>query len=120
MHRDTMYRDLGTRRITYVGASQGRVNDMTPVVEVDPQGQHQFVVRLSLADDSTESWFTFSSEVLDTMGVTDDAEEDLVQRTAVYLLRHQEIADFPQIVDVEDVIATYADYLDAMRTPTGR
>jgi hypothetical protein len=90
---------------------------MTPVVDVEPQGQHRFVVRMSLGERSTEAWFSFSADALDALGVADDAEGDLVQRTAVYLLQHQDVADFPQIVDVDDVIATYDDYLDAMRAP---
>jgi len=91
---------------------------MHEVVEIDPQGEHQFVVRLRLGDEVAESWFRLSSALLEEWGVTD--EEDFVRKTVVYLLRHQEIADFPDIVELEDVIATYDDYLDSMRATAGR
>jgi hypothetical protein len=89
-------------------------------VEVEAQGEHRFVVRLSGQDESAESWFTLSPAVLDDLTVGEADEEDLVRRTVGFLLQHQEIADFPDIVDLEDVIATYDDYLDVMRSAVGR
>ncbi|SDY15673.1 hypothetical protein SAMN05660209_02136 [Geodermatophilus africanus] len=42
-------------------------------------------------------------------------DEELVRRTVRFLLGHQDAADFPDIVEVEDVAAAYPDYLDAVR-----
>ncbi len=47
---------------------------------------------------------------------TPPCEEDLVRRTVSFLLQHQEIADFPDLVELEDVVASYDDYLDAVRS----
>jgi hypothetical protein len=42
-------------------------------------------------------------------------DEELVRRTVRFLLGHQDVADFPDIVEIEDVAAGYPDYLDAVR-----
>jgi hypothetical protein len=49
---------------------------------------------------------------MDRLGADD--EEDVVRRTVLFLRKHQEIADFPEVIDIEDVIAGYDDYLEAM------
>ena len=43
------------------------------------------------------------------------AEQELVRRTVRFLLRHQDVADIPDIVEIEDVVAGYPDHLDAVR-----
>jgi hypothetical protein len=93
---------------------------LTEIVEIEPQGPHQFVVRLRDGDETAESWFNFSPAVLDDLGPGTDDEEDLVRRTVVYLLGHQDVVDFPSVVGLEDLLATYDDYRDAMRSPAGR
>jgi hypothetical protein len=52
-------------------------------------------------------------EVLDPLGSGVD-EEDAVRRTVRFLLRHQDVEDFPSVVELEDVTASYPDYLAAM------
>jgi hypothetical protein len=82
---------------------------MTDVLDIEPQGEHQFVVRLSRREEAVESWFNLSPSVLDDLGVREEDEEELVRRTVAFLLQHQDVADFPTIVELEDVIATYDD-----------
>jgi hypothetical protein len=48
------------------------------------------------------------------MGVGEEDEEGAVRRTAEFLVGHQEVADFPVIVELEDVLATYDDYVAFM------
>jgi len=43
-------------------------------------------------------------------------ESTLVRRTVEFLLRHQSVPDFPAVVELEDVIATYDDYLRTVST----
>jgi hypothetical protein len=83
-------------------------------IEVEAQGDHQYLVRLRGGDDVNESWFTVPPEVLDRLHVGSGDEEGLVRRTAEFLAGHQDVADYPTLVDLEDVIATYADYLDVV------
>jgi hypothetical protein len=46
--------------------------------------------------------------------VGDEDEERVVRRTAEFLVARQGVADFPDIVELEDVIATYDDFIEVM------
>ena len=81
-------------------------------IEIRAEGDHEYVVVQRTEVDDVETWFRLTPEVLDRLG-TDD-EEDVVRRTVLFLRRHQDVADFPDIVELEDVIASYEDYLPAM------
>jgi|1185.fasta_scaffold284598_2 hypothetical protein len=81
-------------------------------IEIDAQGEDRFLVVQTSELEDVRTWFTVSPEVLDRLG-SDDGE-DVVRRTVQFLRRHQEVADFPEVVDLEDVIASYDDYLEAM------
>jgi hypothetical protein len=89
---------------------------MAAVVEIESQGGNQIVARLSDRGQSAEAWFNVPPEVLSDLGVGPEGAEDLVRRTVAFLLGYQEVADFPQIVDLEDVVAGYPDYRDALRS----
>ena len=81
-------------------------------IEIDAQGEHRYVVTQPSELEDVRTYVTVTPEVMDRLG-TDD-EEDVVRRTVLFLRRHQEVADFPETVDLEDVIASYEDYLPAM------
>jgi hypothetical protein len=81
-------------------------------IEIEAQGEHRYVVVQPSELEDVRTWFQVSPDVLDQLG-TDD-EEDVVRRTVQFLRRHQDVADFPDTVDLEDVIAAYDDYLPAM------
>ena len=81
-------------------------------IEIDAQGEDRFLVVQASELEDVRTWFTVTPEILDRLG-TDDGE-DVVRRTVLFLRRHQEVADFPEVVDLEDVIASYDDYLEAM------
>jgi hypothetical protein len=84
--------------------------------EIEAQGDHQYVVRLQGAAEEVESWVQLTPELLGRLGVADGDEESVVRRTISFLLRHQDVPDFPQIVELEDVIATYPDFPEALRS----
>jgi hypothetical protein len=83
---------------------------MTEAFEIEAQGDHEFLVRLRGKAENAESWFRLTPDVLRDLDVRAD-EEELVRRTVQFLLRHQDIPDFPAVVEIEDVIATYPDYV---------
>jgi hypothetical protein len=82
---------------------------MTDPFEIEAQGDHQFVVRLQGRAETAESWFRLTPSVVEELHVGSD-EEELVRRTVRFLLQHQEVFDFPSVVEIEDVLATYPDY----------
>ncbi|SHN66671.1 hypothetical protein SAMN05660350_01428 [Geodermatophilus obscurus] len=89
---------------------------MSDPFEIEAQGESEFVVRLrgDGGGEQTESWFRLSPGLREELGLAVD-DEELVRRTVRFLLGHQEAADFPDIVEIEDVVAGYPDYLDAVR-----
>ena len=40
-----------------------------------------------------------------------------MRRTADFLLQYQDLADFPQVVELEDVLAAYDGYRDSVCPP---
>ncbi len=87
---------------------------MTDPFEIEAQGESEFVVRLRGDGGETESWFRLSPGLREELGLDVD-DEKLVRRTVRFLLGHQDAADFPDVVEIEDVAAAYPDYLDAVR-----
>ena len=87
---------------------------MPDEIDIDPQGEHEYLVTQASELEDVRTWVTVPPEVMDRLG-TDD-EEDVVRRTVLFLRTHQDVADFPEVLDLEDVIAGYDDYLEAMAT----
>ena len=87
---------------------------MTDPFQIEAQGESEYVVRLRGNGEETESWFRLSPGLREELGLEVD-DEELVRRTVRFLLEHQDAADFPDIVEIEDVVAGYPDYLDAVR-----
>jgi hypothetical protein len=85
--------------------------------EVEDLGDHQYVVRVHGTDEDAEAWVRVTPEVLDGLGIEEVDESAVVHRTVSFLLEHQDAADFPAIVEIEDVLASYPDYRTAL---TGR
>jgi len=83
-------------------------------IEIDAQGENSYLVVQTSELEDVRTYVTVSPDVLDRLG-TDD-EEDVVRRTVLFLRKHQEIADFPNVIDLEDVVASYDDYLESMAT----
>src|SRR4051812_6106206 len=83
-------------------------------IEIEPQGDHEYVVRLGNGADVVESWVRVTPEILDQLGETEGGEQRLVDRTVAFLLRYQDAADFPAVIELEDVLAAYDGYAQAM------
>jgi hypothetical protein len=81
-------------------------------IEIDAQGENSYLVVQPSELEDVRTFVTVTPEVMDRLGADD--EEDVVRRTVLFLRKHQEIADFPEMIDLEDVIASYDDYLEAM------
>jgi hypothetical protein len=87
---------------------------MATSIEIEAQGDHQYVVHLRDDDDVAETWFYLTPSVLDQVRSDGQDEESVVRRTAEFLAARQSVADFPDIVELEDVIATYDDFIEYM------
>jgi hypothetical protein len=87
---------------------------MATSIEIEAQGEHQYVVRLRDDDDVSETWFNITPAVRAQVTIEGEEEEGVVRRTAEFLVARQSVADFPDIVELEDVISTYGDFVDFM------
>jgi hypothetical protein len=83
-------------------------------IEIDAQGENSYLVVQPSELEEVRTYVMVTPEVMDRLG--SDDEEDVVRRTVLFLRKHQEVADFPEVLDLEDVIAGYDDYLEAMAT----
>lgn len=92
---------------------------MLESVEIEAQGDHEYVVRLEGDGERAESWFRVTPEGLADVGGTPDDEEAVVRRTVEFLARHQGVPDFPDVVELEDVIASYDDFVATMTGTPG-
>jgi len=81
-------------------------------IEIDAQGENSYLVVQPSELEDVRTVFTVTPEAMDRLGADD--EEDVIRRTVLFLRKHQEIADFPEVIDIEEVIAGYDDYLEAM------
>ena len=81
-------------------------------IEIDAQGENSYLVVQPSELEDVRTFVTVTPEVMDRLGADD--EEDVVRRPVLFLRKHQEVADFPEMIDLEDVIASYDDYLEAM------
>lgn len=85
---------------------------MTPhpdQMSIESQGDHEYVARLSRGDETAETWISVTPEVLAELDVDPEDEEALVRRAVDLVARHGPLADLPEIITLEDVIAAYPD-----------
>jgi hypothetical protein len=83
---------------------------MAVTIEIEHPAERQYVVRLKDEVDVCDSWFTVDPAVLERLGIADRDEEAVVRRTAEFLVERQDVADFPDLVDLADVDAAYDDF----------
>jgi hypothetical protein len=87
---------------------------MATSIEIEAQGEHQYVVLLRDDEDASETWFNITPAVRDQVSIDGEDEEGVVRRTAEFLVARQSVGDFPDIVELEDVISAYGDFVEFM------
>ncbi|HEY8371787.1 MAG TPA: hypothetical protein VIL00_03495 [Pseudonocardiaceae bacterium] len=83
--------------------------------QVEPVAEHEYVVRAEVGLEIVESRFRVDPAVLQQLGVGEADEQRVVEQSAIYLARQQPVADFPGMVDVEDLVVRYDDYPEQLR-----
>jgi hypothetical protein len=82
---------------------------------VEDLGEHAFLVRFPGGEEPVESRILGSAEVLAQLGLPDVDELRVVRATAEFLVERQLAIDLPAVIDLDDVVAGYDDYLDDVR-----
>jgi AhpD family alkylhydroperoxidase len=84
--------------------------------EVESIAEHEYLIRITAEADTAESQFSVDPRVLAELGLTGSDEAQVVRWTAAFLAERQSVSDFPQMVSLDDVVASYDDYPDELRS----
>ncbi|MCZ4097436.1 hypothetical protein G3I60_07225 [Streptomyces sp. SID13666] len=88
---------------------------MSEQFQIEPMGDHDYLVRTWYSGDVIESRFQASPAVVDQVGAAEADEQRVIEETALYLAERQPVMDFPPMVDLDDVAAVYGDhYIDEL------
>jgi len=88
---------------------------MSETIEVEPLGEHDYLVRARHGGAVVESRFRSTADVLDRLGVSEADEQRVIEETASYLFEHQPVIDLPPMVDLDDMAAAFDDYIAQLR-----
>ena len=83
--------------------------------EVESLFEHEYLVRAVSEGESIESRFRVDPDVLEQLGLVGADERQVVKQSAVFLATHQPVIDFPPMLDLADIIASYDDYPERLR-----
>ena len=88
---------------------------MSEQIEVEPLGDHDYLVRMRHSGGVIESRFRANEDVLAGLGVAAADEQRVVEATAALLVEHQPVIDLPPMVDLDDMAAAFDDYPAQLR-----
>jgi hypothetical protein len=83
--------------------------------DIEPLGGHEYLIRVRTEAQVVESRFQATEGVLEDLHVNDKDEGRLIEATLDFLATRQSVASLPQLVDLDDIAASYDDYLDDLR-----
>ncbi|MBU3062201.1 hypothetical protein KO481_11770 [Nocardia sp. NEAU-G5] len=84
-------------------------------ISIEPVIDHEYLVRVENGADAAESQFVVAPDVLAELGFGAADERRVVEQTAAFLLEHQPVIDFPQLVYLDEVSAAYDAYATELR-----
>ncbi|MEU9046300.1 MULTISPECIES: hypothetical protein [unclassified Kitasatospora] len=87
---------------------------MSEHFEVEPLGDHEYLVRARAGGEVVESRFRTDEEVVELLHVAPADEQRVVAETAEFPAERQPVVDLPQMVDLEDVVACYDDFVEQL------
>ncbi|WP_030273826.1 hypothetical protein [Streptomyces sp. NRRL B-24484] len=88
---------------------------MSADIQVEPLGDHEYLVRFPSDDDVVLSRFRATEATVEQLRLVRADEERIVEETAAFLTERQPTADLPPMIDLADVAAAYGDdYLEEL------
>ncbi len=101
-------------------AGSGYPGGMAEPFQIEPLGEHAYLVRGREGAETLESRFRVDEDLLSRLGVSAAEEVRVVAETAMFLAERQPLGDIPSLVDLEDVAARYEEYLPSLSRRMGR
>jgi hypothetical protein len=97
----------GTRRHTDMSTNDA---------QIETTGAHVYLIRVSVDEEAVEVTLRADPETVSRLSVEGAADERrIVDETTAYLIRRQRPDDLPPSLDLADVAAAHADWVDDMR-----
>ncbi|MFC5673687.1 hypothetical protein [Streptomyces incanus] len=78
--------------------------------QIEPMGDHDYLVRARYSGGVIESRFQASPAVVGELDAAEADEQQVIEETALYLAERQPVMDLPPLVDLDDVAAAYGDH----------
>ncbi|PZH16000.1 hypothetical protein C1I97_07230 [Streptomyces sp. NTH33] len=78
--------------------------------QIEPMGDHDYLVHVRYSGGVIESRFQASPAVVDELDAAEADEQRVIEETALYLAERQPVMDLPPMVDLDDVAAAYGDH----------
>lgn len=82
--------------------------------QIERIGEHEYLIALTEREDDVQFCIRVTSGVMSQLGLTVDDEARVVAETVTLLTERQLAADLPASLDLDDVQASYADYLQVL------
>jgi hypothetical protein len=83
---------------------------MSEQFQIEPMGDHGYLVHARYSGGVIESRFQASPAVVDALDAAEADEQRIIEETALYLAERQPVMDLPPMVDLDDVVAAYGDH----------
>jgi hypothetical protein len=88
---------------------------MSERFQIEPMGDHDYLVRAPYSGGVIESCFQASPDVVGLLHVSEADEQRVIEETFLYLAERQPVMDLPPLIDLDDVTAAYGDqYIDEL------
>ena len=82
---------------------------------IEQVNDHEYRMRTDVEGQTFESLFRMSPDLLEALDLPGVDEKSIVEATARFLAQHQPVREFPPLIDVEDILATYDQYPQQLR-----
>lgn len=87
--------------------------------DIEAGGEHVFVILVHDPDDEIMIKLSLGEEAVHDLDVDGTHEPQIAAATVRYLLSRQEAFDLPGELDLEDIVAAYADFSEVIRREVG-
>ncbi|MBY8888297.1 hypothetical protein K7472_26165 [Streptomyces sp. PTM05] len=88
---------------------------MSDQCDIEPLGGHEYLVRVHHPAEIVESRFQATERVMADLHAGAGDERRVIEATMDFLRDKKSADELPQLVDLDDVAASYDDYVDALR-----
>ncbi|MBG6184917.1 hypothetical protein IWX65_002895 [Arthrobacter sp. CAN_A214] len=88
---------------------------MSGSFNIDQVNDHDYRMRTDTEGQTFESLFRMSPDLVEKLGLPDAEEKTIVEATAQFLSQHQSVREFPPLIDLENILATYDQYPQQLR-----